>query len=63
MGTPLEISLHMPERVKGKPACEWCCWGRVVRVQQRDEQHAKPGAAVVFHYYEVVIGEGTRYEN
>jgi hypothetical protein len=63
MGAPLEISLRMPERVTGKPACEWCCRGRVVRVQKRDKQHARPGAAVVFHYYEVVIAEGARYEN
>ena len=63
IGAPLEISLRMPERVTGKPACEWCCRGRVVRVQARDEQHAKPRAAVVFHYYDVVAGEGTRFKN
>jgi hypothetical protein len=63
LGAPLEISLRMPERVTGKPACEWCCRGRVVRVQMRDEHHERPGAAVVFHYYEVVIGEESRFEN
>jgi c-di-GMP-binding flagellar brake protein YcgR len=35
MGTRLEISLRMPEIVMGKPACEWCCRGRVLRVQHR----------------------------
>jgi len=54
VGAPLEISLQMPERVTGKPLCEWCCRGRVVRVQCRDERHEKPGAAVAFQYYEVV---------
>jgi len=63
MGARLEISLRMPESVTGKPACEWCCRGRVVRVQARDEQHAKPRTAVVFHYYDVVAGEGARFKN
>jgi hypothetical protein len=63
MGTRLEISLRMPESVTGKPACEWCCRGRVLRVQARDEYHARPGAAVVFHDYEVGAGERARFKN
>jgi hypothetical protein len=63
VGARLEISLRMPESVTGKPACEWCCRGCVVRVETRDEQHARHRAAVVFHYYEVVAGEGARFKN
>jgi hypothetical protein len=63
MGAPLEISLCMPEQVTGKPACEWCCRGRVVRVQPRDECHEKPGAAVEFQYYEVIVRDGARFQN
>ena len=63
IGAPLEISLCMPERVTGKPACEWCCRGRVVRVEVRDERHRKPGAAVEFQYYEVIAREGARFKN
>ena len=63
IGAPLEISLCMPERVTGKPQCEWRCRGRVVRVQAQDEQHEKPGAAVVFQYYEVVARDRARFKN
>ncbi|MFI5091929.1 MAG: PilZ domain-containing protein [Candidatus Acidiferrales bacterium] len=63
VGAPLEISLLMPEQVTGKPACEWCCRGRVVRVQPPDERHENPGAAVEFHYYEVVDRKGARFQN
>jgi len=49
--------------VTGKPPCEWRCRGRVVRVQAQDEQHEKPGAAVVFQYYEVVARDRARFKN
>lgn len=63
VGTPLEISLLMPERVTGKPACEWRCRGRVVRVQPPGDRDKNLGVAVVFQYYEVVAGEGARFQN
>lgn len=53
----------MPERVTGKPACEWRCRGRVVRVQPPGDRDKNLGVAVVFQYYEVVAGEGARFQN
>jgi hypothetical protein len=54
IGTPVEVTLRMPEVVVGKHAREWCCRGKVVRVKPRRFPGRKPGIGVVFHYYEVL---------
>jgi len=63
VGTPVEISMRMPEQVTGKPSNEWRCRGRVVRVEPRDSCKAKPSAGVEFQYYEVIDGPGARFQN
>jgi hypothetical protein len=60
---PVEISMRMPEQVTGKPAREWRCVGRVVRVEPFDLRHAKPCVGVEFQYYEVIPGPGARFQN
>jgi hypothetical protein len=63
VGTPVEISLRMPHQVTGNPSREWRCRGQVVRVQPRDLSHDHPSVGVQFQYYEVLRGDGARFEN
>jgi hypothetical protein len=53
VGMPIEVSLRMPEQVIGTPSREWCCRGRVVRVEPVDPSQAKRSVGVEFHYYEL----------
>ncbi len=54
VGTPLQMTLRMPEEVVGKPSREWCCSGRVVRVHPNGSSHDKLGIGVVIDWYEVL---------
>lgn len=60
VGMLVEIILKMPEKVIGKPAREWCCKGRVVRVQPMDPFQAKRSVGVEFHYYELRTNQATQ---
>jgi hypothetical protein len=63
VGAPVEISMRMPEEVTGKPANEWRCRGRVVRVEPRDLRKARQCVGVELQYYEVIDGPGARFQN
>ena len=54
VGTPVEMSLRMPEVVVGKEGRERCCHGKVVRVKPGELRGGEPGIAVEFQYYEVL---------
>jgi hypothetical protein len=54
VGTPVEVSLRMPEVVVGKQSREWCCRGQVVRVKPGALPDGQPGIGVEFQYYEVL---------
>lgn len=54
VGTPLQMTLRMPEEVVGKPSREWSCNGRVVRVHPNSGPHDKLGVGVEFHWHEVL---------
>jgi hypothetical protein len=54
VGTPVDVSLLMPEVVIGAKSREWCCRGRVARVVPGELPDGKPGIGVEFQYYEVV---------
>jgi Tfp pilus assembly protein PilZ len=54
IGSAIEILLKMPEEVTGKPAAEWRCSGRVVRLQPVDTPQGKTGVGVEFDYYEIL---------
>lgn len=54
VGTPVEITLRMPEVVVGKQSREWRCRGQVVRVKLGRLPDGKPGIGVEFQYYEVL---------
>jgi Tfp pilus assembly protein PilZ len=54
IGSAIEILLKMPEEVTGKPATEWRCSGRVVRLQPVDTPQGKFGVGIEFDYYEIL---------
>jgi Tfp pilus assembly protein PilZ len=54
LGSAIEILLKMPEEVTGKPATEWRCSGRVVRLQPVDTPQGKFGVGIEFDYYEIL---------
>jgi Tfp pilus assembly protein PilZ len=54
IGSAVEILLKMPAEVTGKPATEWRCSGRVVRLQPADTPQGKTGVGVEFDYYEIL---------
>lgn len=54
VGTPVQVTLRMPEEIAGRPLPEWRCQGRVVHV---DPDAAVPGTShvgVEIQYYEVL---------
>jgi hypothetical protein len=54
LGTPLQITLRMPEEVAGGNAPEWKCRCRVVRSEARVGSSGVAGIAVEILYYEIV---------
>lgn len=54
IGSEVEILLKMPEEITGKPATDWRCTGRVVRLQPIDTPHGKLGVGVQFDCYEIL---------
>ncbi|MGH9713371.1 MAG: PilZ domain-containing protein [Candidatus Acidiferrales bacterium] len=58
VGTRVEISIRMPQHVSGQPSREWCCKGRVVRVEHDDCARERQWVGVEFHYYEILKGGG-----
>ena len=52
VGTPVDISLRMPEIVAGKLSRDWFCRGTVVRLGKLPGW--KSGISVEFQFYEVV---------
>jgi hypothetical protein len=54
IGSAVEILLKMPEEITGKPAIEWRCTGRVVRLEPLDVSRGKLGVAVQFDCYEIL---------
>jgi hypothetical protein len=63
VGTPIEISIRMPEQVSGLSSDQWCYRGRVVRIECADRWRKKLRLGVVFHYYEVLKNAGARSPN
>jgi len=53
VGTPVQVTLTMPEEVSGRPCPEWCCQGRVVHIDPADSESGKPRIGVEIHCYEV----------
>jgi Tfp pilus assembly protein PilZ len=54
IGSAVEVLLKMPEELTGKPAAEWRCAGRVVRLQPADALGGKLGVGVEFDYHEIL---------
>jgi Tfp pilus assembly protein PilZ len=54
IGSALEILLKMPKEITGKPATEWRCTGRVVRLEPADTPQGKLGVGVQFDCYEIL---------
>jgi hypothetical protein len=54
VGTPVEMTLRMPEVVVGKHSREWRCRGRVVRVKPNRLRGVNWGVGVEFQYYDVL---------
>jgi hypothetical protein len=54
IGSAVEVLLKMPEELTGKPAVEWRCAGRVVRLQPADTLGGKLGVGVEFDYHEIL---------
>jgi Tfp pilus assembly protein PilZ len=54
IGSALEILLKMPKEITGKPATEWRCTGRVVRLEPVDTPQGKLGVGVQFDCYEIL---------
>jgi Tfp pilus assembly protein PilZ len=54
IGSALEILLKMPKEITGKPATEWRCTGRVVRLGPVDTPRGKLGVGVQFDCYEIL---------
>jgi hypothetical protein len=44
----------MPKEITGKPATEWRCTGRVVRLGPVDTPRGKLGVGVQFDCYEIL---------
>ncbi|MGA8221177.1 MAG: PilZ domain-containing protein [Candidatus Acidiferrales bacterium] len=63
VGSPVEISMKMPQQVTGKPPRDLRCRGQVVRVEPSGPSDAKPSVGVQFHYYEVIENPGARFQN
>ncbi len=53
VGTPLEVSLRMPQALSGKPATDVRCVARVVHVRQNSEPGGKSGIGLHIERYEV----------
>lgn len=59
VGTPVQVTLRMPEEIAGRVLPEWRCHGRVVHV---DPDAAAPGTShvgVEIQYYEVLKDAAT----
>jgi PilZ domain-containing protein len=52
-GAMMHIRLEMPKEITGNPAAEWCCTGKVTRIQPARSPGALLGVSVRFDYYEV----------
>ncbi len=52
-GAMMQIRLDMPKEITGNPTVEWCCTGKVTRVQPASFPGALRGVSVRFDYYEV----------
>jgi hypothetical protein len=51
-GVTVQIRFEMPEKITGRPAAEWYCTGRVVRVERISPLRPTLCVAVRFDYYE-----------
>lgn len=54
VGTPVQVTLRMPEEIAGRVLPEWCCHGRVVHVDACDGSPGESRVGVEIHYYEVL---------
>lgn len=54
VGSHLQVFLRMPREIAGRPAPEWCCTCRVVRVDPAEREQGHTGIAVEIQYYEVL---------
>ena len=52
-GTWLQLRIAMPREITGDPATDWCCTGKVVRVQPICRAGGPQRVAVRFSYYEI----------
>ncbi len=53
-GTMMQIRLDMPKEITGDTTVEWCCTGKVMRVQLGRSPGTLHGVGVRFDYYEVL---------
>jgi hypothetical protein len=61
VGTPLEISLRMPQEISGKSSSDVRCVARVVRVQPNLQAGGKSGIGVHIERYESKVSAGERW--
>lgn len=54
VGTPVQVTLRMPEEIAGRVLPEWRCHGRVVHVDTDDVPPGESRIGVEIQYYEVV---------
>jgi hypothetical protein len=62
VGTPLQISIRMPEEITGRVSPEWNCRARVVRIDSGVEQSGMTGIGVEIHYYEISKSADTKLD-
>jgi|SRR4029077_16220587 len=60
VGTPIQLSLKVPEEVTGKPTSEWRCRGQVIHTRPIESNPGMVLVGVLIVYYEVVQVAGRR---
>ena len=61
VGTPLELSLRMPQELTGKTSADVRCMARVVHVRQSLQAGGKSGIGLHIERYEAKVSAGERW--
>lgn len=61
VGTPLEVSLRMPQELSGKSSADVRCMARVVRIQPNVQAGGKLGVGLHIERYEARASAGERW--